>query len=66
MLLLTFKCPFIQNMPLKPAKFGMKFSMLCDTTTYYVLRAFSYVGIEEHRLSTGFGEFITLSLLEPY
>ena len=40
--------------------------MLCDATTYYVLRAFPYVGKEEDRASTGLGEFVTLSLLEPY
>ena len=40
--------------------------MLCDATTYYVLRAFPYVGKEEDRSSTGLGEFVTLSLLEPY
>ena len=53
-------------MPLKLTKFGIKFSMLCDATTYYVLRAFSYVGKEAHQVSTGRGKFITLSLLEPY
>ena len=40
--------------------------MLRDATTYYVLRAFPYVGMEEDRASTGRGEFVTLSLLEPY
>ena len=40
--------------------------MLCDATTYYVLRALPYVGKEEDRASTGLGEFVTLSLLEPY
>ena len=53
-------------MPQKPAKFGIKFWMLCDVTTYYVLRAFPYVSKEEDRVSTGLGEFVTLSLFEPY
>ena len=39
--------------------------MLCDATTYYVLRAFPYVGKKEDRASTGLGEFVLL-LLEPY
>ena len=63
MLFLIFRCPFIQYIPPKPAKFGIKFWMLCDATTYYVLRAFSYAGKEEHRASNGLGEFVTLTLL---
>ena len=66
MLFLIFRCPFIQYIPQKPAKFGIKFWMLCDATTYYVLRAFPYVGKEEDRASTGLGEFVILTLLEPY
>ena len=66
MLLLIFRSPFIQYVPQKPAKFGIKFWMLCDATTYHVLRAFPYVGKEEDRVSTGLGEFVTLSLLKPY
>ena len=66
MLLLIFRCPFIQYIPPKSAKFGIKFWMLRDATTYYVLRAFPYIGIEEDRASTGRGEFVTLSLLEPF
>ena len=53
-------------MPQEPAKFGIKFWMLCDATTYYVLRAFPSVGKEEDQFSTGLGEFVTLSFLEPY
>ena len=48
----------------KSAKFGIKFWMVCDTTTSFVLRAFPYVGIEEREV--GLGEHVTLSLMEPY
>ena len=48
----------------KSAKFGIKFWMVCDTTTSLVLRAFPYVGIEEREV--GLGEHVTLSLMEPY
>ena len=51
-------------MPQKPEKFGTKFWMVCDTTTSFVLRAFPYVGREEREV--GFGEHVTLSLMEPY
>ena len=66
MLLLSFRCPFIQYMAPKLTKFGIKFWMLCNATTYYVLRAFPNVGKEEDRVSIGLGDFVTLSLLEPY
>ena len=51
-------------MPQQPAKFGIKFWIVCDTTTYFVLRAFFYVGREEREV--GLGEHVTLSLMEPY
>ena len=51
-------------MPQKPAKFGIKFWMLCDATTYYVLQAFPYVGKEDRE--GGLGEHVVLSLMEAY
>ena len=51
-------------MPQKPAKFGIKFWMVCDTTTSFILRAFPYVGREDREV--GLGEHVTLSLMEPY
>ena len=48
----------------KSAKFGIKFWMVCDTTTSFVLWAFPYVGREEREV--GLGEHVTLSLMEPY
>ena len=51
-------------MPLKPAKFGTRFWMVCDTTTSFVLQAFPYVGREEREV--GLGEHMNLSLMEPY
>ena len=48
----------------KPAKFGIRFWMVCDTMTSFVLRAFPYVGGGERK--AGLGEHVTLSLMEPY
>ena len=48
----------------KSAKFGIKFWMVCDTTTSFVLQAFPYVGREEREV--GLREHVTLSLMEPY
>ena len=38
------KCLFIQYIPQKPAKFGIKFWMICDADTYYVSQSFPYIG----------------------
>ena len=51
-------------MPQKLATFGIKFWMVCDTTTSFVLRAFPYAGREEREV--GLREHVTLSLMEPY
>ena len=51
-------------MPQKPAEFGIKFWMLCDALTYFVQRAFPYVGKEVKEV--GLGKHVTLSLMEPY
>ena len=51
-------------MPQKPTKFGIKFWMVCDTTSSFALPAFPYVGGEEKEF--GLGEYVTLFLIEPY
>jgi hypothetical protein len=44
--LLTYRgrCPFIQYIPSKPGKYGIKFWMLCDSKTSYVSRVQVYTG----------------------
>ena len=43
------RCPFIQYMPQKPAKFGIKFWLMCDAENFYILNASPYIGREEGR-----------------
>ena len=43
------RCPFIQYMPQKPAKFGIKFWLMCDAGNFYVLNAAPYIGREGSR-----------------
>lgn len=38
------KCPFRQYMPSKPAKYGIKFWLLCDNATSYVWNIQPYLG----------------------
>ena len=56
---------FIEYMPQKPAKFGIKYWLLCDAKTSYVVRAIPYVG-KEDRPQIGVAEHVVMSLMEPY
>ena len=49
----------------KPAKFGIKYWMLCDVRISYVLRAMPYVG-KKHRPQIGVVEHVVIRLMEPY
>ena len=35
---------YCMYMPQKPQKFGIKYWLICDVDTYYVLQAFPYTG----------------------
>lgn len=60
------RCAFIQYMPNKPSKFGIKFWLLCDSKTSYILQAYPYVGKEDNRAGLGLGEHVVCTLMEPY
>lgn len=40
------RCGFVQYMPLKPARYGLKFYALCDSTTYYTWNFEIYCGAQ--------------------
>ena len=52
-------------MPQKPAEFGIKYWLLCDVKTFYLLRAMLYVG-KEDRPQIGVAEHVVMNLMEPY
>jgi len=61
------RCPFTQYMPNKPDKFGIKFWVLCDTETKYVLNSLPYLGKEESRPSNvTLSEYVVCELVKPY
>ncbi|XP_037042530.1 piggyBac transposable element-derived protein 4-like [Bradysia coprophila] len=61
------RCPFMQFMPKKPDKYGMKMFWICDAKTAYPLSAIPYLGKEgNERAKAGLGERIVLKLCEPY
>ena len=56
--------PFIQYMPQMPAKFGIKFWMICDADTSYVLQAFPYAR-QTDRIEEGLGDYVVMKLMKP-
>lgn len=59
------RCAFLQYMPQKPSKFGIKFWLAADSTSHYVLTIQPYLGKEEDRQGT-VGESVVLKLTEPF
>lgn len=57
------RCGFIQYMPTKPGKFGIKFWLCSDSSSYYVLDGYPYVGRDPERVQTGLGEHTVLKLV---
>ena len=66
--LIKSRCPFIQFIPTKPDKYGVKFRILCDAKKWYVFNGFPCLGKIETEIRNGvqLGEFVTMKLLEPY
>jgi hypothetical protein len=59
------RCAYRQYMPSKPAKYGLKFWLLCDSDDYYCYNMMMYTGSEPNQGDRSFGEFITMTLSEP-
>ena len=57
------KCSFLQYMPQKPAKFAIKFWLLCDIMTSYVLRA--QCNKEDRSVDASMAEHVVLDLMNP-
>jgi hypothetical protein len=61
------RCPFIQFMPNKPDKFGIKFWLLCDVKSKYVCNGYPYLGKQDLRDEGDFlGESVIKKLTQPY
>ncbi|KAE8745002.1 hypothetical protein FOCC_FOCC008414 [Frankliniella occidentalis] len=61
------RCPFIQYIPSKPDKFGIKFWILADPKSKYMCNAAPYLGkMEDKDTSLTAGEHVVLSLADPY
>lgn len=61
------RCKFIQYMPQKPDKFGIKFWLLADVETKYLLNGFPYLGKNDDRPSNqSLSEYVVLHVMKPY
>ena len=60
------RCAFIQYMPQKPSKFGIKFWLLSGVMTFYVLKAVPCLGKEGFPNDVGVAEDVVMTLMEPY
>lgn len=59
------RCPFTQYIPSKPAKYGMKIWILCDSETYYAYNLEMYIGRNRNcQPEVKQGERVVLSLTE--
>ncbi|GBN43991.1 hypothetical protein AVEN_174310-1 [Araneus ventricosus] len=57
------RCKFIQYMPNKPDKFGIKFWMLVDVDSKFMCNAFPYLGKDKSRSET---ENVVIRFLNPH
>jgi hypothetical protein len=66
--LLTFRrrCGFQQYMPKKPSKYGIKFWMMCDCATKYMMNAKVYLGKENiNKVARGLAGDVVCTLVQP-
>ena len=60
------RCSFIQYLPLKPDKYGIKFFWIVDSSNYYPLKCIPYLGKEERYVRVGLAKDITMELCRPF
>ncbi|XP_045450544.1 piggyBac transposable element-derived protein 4-like [Melitaea cinxia] len=56
------RCPFRMYIPNKPNKYGIKFPMLCDAATKYMVNAIPYIGKSTKTNGLPLGEFYVKEL----
>ena len=61
------RCRFIQFMPQKPDKYGIKFWLAVDCESKYFLNGFPYLGKDEERpASMTLGDYVIQKISEPF
>ena len=61
------RCPFRMYIANKPAKYGLKLIMVCDSETSYMLNAMPYLGKHtQPPQGIPLGQYVTTKLVAPY
>ncbi|KAG7175502.1 PiggyBac transposable element-derived protein 4-like 3 [Homarus americanus] len=63
------RCPFRMYIPNKPAKYGIKLVLICDSSTRYMLGGIPYLGkqgTKQPRSGINLGHYYTKELTRPY
>ena len=63
------RCSFLQYMPSKPGKYGLKLFWICDAENAYPLRCLPYLGKEDDNLrdeGLSLGASIAVRLVQPF
>jgi hypothetical protein len=60
------RCKFIQFMPNKPDKFGIKFWLLVEVKSKYICNAYPYLGKEDRYSAELQGESVVKTLSKPF
>ena len=60
------RCSFIQYLPSKPDRYGIKMFWIVDSDNSYPLRCVPYLGKEERSPHIGLGREVVLKLSEPF
>ena len=60
------RCGFLQYLPSKPDKYGLKVFWAVDSETSYPLTCLPYLGKEERSPQIGLGKSVTLTLCHPF
>ena len=61
-------CPFRMYIPNKPANYGIKLVLICDSDTKYMLGGIPYLGKQDttSRSGVNLGHYYTVELTRPY
>ena len=60
------RCSFVRYLPNKPAKYGLKFWIICDCDTRIILNIIPYVGKEGDTIQRGLARSVVMKLSRPF
>lgn len=58
------RCRYVQYIPSKPAKYGLKFWLLCDSSSYFIHGLDMYIGRDDERGNVPLGLHVTMKMTD--